>query len=306
MARKVKDPGFGYNSQKNAQTIVNKDGTSNVIHTNRKFSADDLYTFFIELSWWQFFILIVLGYSLLNVLFGIVYVMIGIEEITVSKGNFIDDFLNGFFFSAQTLTTVGYGGIAPKGITANCIAAFEAMIGLLSFSFITGLLYGRFSKAKASIRFSENLILRDFKEDRALMFRLMNRRKTVMIEPEVSVTLSISEKDKHGEYKRKFYQLKLERDKIMYLPTVWTIVHEIDDKSPLGKYSNQEIEKMDGKLYVLIQYHEESFGQKVYQISSYDFSTLEIDKKYVSSYYFDENGYTILDHEKLSKVESMN
>ena len=306
MARKVKDPGFGYNSQKNAQSIVNKDGTSNVIHANRKFNTDDLYTFFIELSWWQFFIFIITGYSLLNVLFGAVYVMIGIEEITVSKGNFIDDFLNGFFFSAQTLTTVGYGGIAPKGVTANTIAAFEAMIGLLSFSFITGLLYGRFSKAKASIRFSENLILRDFKEDRALMFRLMNRRKTVMIEPEVSVTLSISEKDKNGEYKRKFYQLKLERDKIMYLPTVWTIVHEIDEGSPLKQYSNKEIERMDGKLYVLIQYHEESFGQKVYQISSYDFSTLEIDKKYVPSYYFNENGFTVLDHEKLSKVESMN
>ncbi|TDQ30277.1 ion channel [Tenacibaculum caenipelagi] len=306
MARKVKDPGFGYNSQKNAQTIVNKDGTSNVIHANRRFSADDLYTFFIELAWWQFFVFIIAGYTLLNILFGIVYMLIGIEQVTTTQGDFIGDFLNGFFFSAQTLTTVGYGGMAPKGIAANTIAAFEAMVGLLSFSFITGLLYGRFSKAKASIRFSENLILRDFKEDRALMFRLMNRRKTVMIEPEVSVTLSISEKDKEGEYKRKFYQLKLERDKIMYLPTVWTIVHEIDEGSPLRKYSNKEIEKMDGKLYVLVQYHEESFGQKVYQISSYDFSNLEIDKKYVPSYYFDENGFTVLDHGKLSKVESMN
>lgn len=305
MAKKIKDPGLGYNSKKNSKGIVNKDGSSNVIHVNKKFNLDDLYTFFIELTWWQFFLFVLLGYTLLNIVFGFVYMAIGIEEITPSKGNFLDDFLNGFFFSAQTLTTVGYGGIAPQGITANMIAAFEAMIGLLSFSFITGLLYGRFSKAKAAIHFSDNLILRDFKEHRAIMFRLMNSRKTVMIEPEITVTLSVNEKNKDGEYKREFYRLKLERDKIMYLPTVWTIVHEIDKESPLFKYTNKEIEKLEAELYVLIQYHEESFGQKVYQITSYNFSQLKAEVKYKPSFSFDEEGYMILDHSKLNEVEKM-
>ncbi len=129
MAKKAKDPGLGLNSQKNIRGIINKDGSSNVIHVNKKFNLDDLYTFFIELSWWKFFLLIVMGYTTLNIIFGLIYTAIGIEEITPSKGNFIDDFLNGFFFSAQTLTTVGYGGIAPQGITANLIAAFEAILG---------------------------------------------------------------------------------------------------------------------------------------------------------------------------------
>ncbi len=306
MGKKIKDPGLGHNSKKNIKGIVNKDGSSNVIHVNKKFNLDDLYTFFIELSWWHFFLLILVGYTFLNIIFGFIYMAIGIEEITPSRGNFIDDFLNGFFFSAQTLTTVGYGGIAPQGVTANLIAAFEAMIGLLSFSFITGLLYGRFSKAKAAIHFSDNIILRDFKEHRAIMFRLMNSRKTVMIEPEISVTLSINEKDKNGEYKREFYRLKLERDKIMYLPTVWTIVHEIDEKSPLFKYSDKEIESLEAKLYGLIQYHEESFGQKVYQITSYDFDDLISGVKYKKSFQFNEEGYTVLDHEKLNEVEKMN
>ncbi|MGB0891766.1 MAG: ion channel [Flavobacteriaceae bacterium] len=305
MPKKIKDPGFGHNTKKNALGIINKDGSSNVIHTNRKFSADDLYSFFIELSWWQFFALVILGYTVLNIIFGFIYMSIGIEQITPSKGNFIDDFLNGFFFSCQTLTTVGYGGIAPQGITANIVAAFEAMIGLLSFSFITGLLYGRFSKAKASIHFSDNLILRDFKDDKALMFRLMNSRKTVMIEPEITVTLSLNEKDKENKYKRQFYKLKLERDKIMYLPTIWTIVHEIDKESPLYKYSKKEIAELDGELYILVQYHEESFGQKVYQIASYDFSKMQVDVQYTPSHYFDEEGYTVLDHDKLSDVKKM-
>lgn len=305
MARKVKDPGFGYKSRKNAQDIINDDGSSSVIHINRKRSMSDLYSFFVDVSWPRFFFFIILTYTFINILFGLIYVGIGIEQITKPKETFFENFLNGFFFSAQTLTTVGYGGISPTGILANFIAAFEAMIGLLSFSFITGLLYGRFSKPKASIQFSDNIVLRSFKNDRAIMFRLMNRRKTVMIEPEISVTLSISEKDEKGELKRNFYKLDLERNKIMYLPTIWTIVHEIDEKSPLFKYTNSEIEKLDAFLYILLNYHEESFAQKVYQIYSYDFDKLAFDVKYISATSFDDEGFTVLNHEKLSAVETL-
>lgn len=305
MAKKVKDPGFGYKSKQNAQDIIKDDGSSNVKHINRNKSIGDLYTYFVDISWFQFFILIIAAYTLVNVVFGFVYVTIGIEQITKPKGTFIEDFLNGFFFSAQTLTTVGYGGIAPKGIAANFIAAFEAMIGLLSFSFITGLLYGRFSKPKANIKFSHNLILREYKKERAIMFRLMNRRKTVMIEPEITVTLSITEKDKDGEFKRQFYTLDLERKKIMYLPTIWTVVHPINEKSPLYNYTDQEIEKLDAFLYILLNYHEESFAQKVYQIYSYDFDNLETNVKYGPSYNFDDEGFTVLDHAKLSEVEKL-
>lgn len=302
MAKKIKDPGFGYKSTKNAQSIINKDGTSNVIHLNKKRSLDDLYAYFIEISWVKFFFLIVLVYTLINIIFGFIYTLIGIEEITKSTGHFFTDFLNGFFFSAQTLTTVGYGGIAPHGITSNTIAAFEAMIGLLSFSFITGLLYGRFSKPRAAIKFSNKLILREFKDKRAIMFRLMNSRKTVMIEPKITVTLSITEKETK---EKKFYKLKLERDSIMYLPTVWTIVHEIDEESPLYSFANNEIENLNAELYLLLQYHEESFAQNVYQIYSYQFSDIETDVKFTTSYRFDEEGYTILDHDKLSEIEKM-
>lgn len=306
MAKSVKDPGFGYNSKKNAKNIINDDGSSNVLHINRKNNIGDLYAFFIDISWSKFFLLIIVSYTLLNVFFGLVYVVVGIEQITPAKETFLENFLNGFFFSAQTLTTVGYGGISPTGITANFIAAFQAMIGLLSFSFITGLLYGRFSKPKANIKFSDTLILRPFKNERAIMFRLMNRRKTVMIEPEITVTLAITEKDKKGEFKREFFRLTLEREKIMYLPTVWTVVCIIDDKSPLYKFTDKEIKQLDASLYILLNYHEESFAQKVYQIYSYGFDKIKTDVKYVSLAGFNEDGYTILDHDKLSRVEKMN
>lgn len=303
MAKKTQDPGFGYNSIKGAKRIINKDGSSNIIHLNRKSNINDLYAYLISISWIRFFFFVFLGYILLNTLFGFVYTMIGIDQIAPSTGNFFTDFLNGFFFSAQTVTTVGYGGIAPKGLAANLVSTFEALVGLLSFSFITGLLYGRFSKPKASIKFSDAMILREFKEQRALMFRLMNNRKNIMIEPEISITLSISNKDVDGKYKRSFYNLDLERKNIMYLPTIWTVVHTINNDSPLFNYSDAQIIELDAEIYILAQYHEESFSQKVYQLYSYHFNDIKINHKFIRSFSINENGYVELDHKLLNKTE---
>lgn len=302
---KIKDPGIGYSSFKNAKSIINKDGTSNVIHRNRKRSVDDLYTYFIEISWFRFFILVICLYIVLNIVFGIIYYIIGIDQITPSTGKLWEDLLNGFFFSAQTLTTVGYGGIAPHGTAANMIAAFEAMIGLLGFSFITGLLYGRFSKPRASVKFSKQFIIRDFKEGKALMFRLMNCRKTLMIEPQITVMLSITDQTKSGDFKRNFYRLNLERDKIIYLPTIWTIVHEINEDSPLHPYLKTDMSNLDAELYILLNYHEESFAQKVYNVYSYKFNELLADVSFEPSFAFDREGNTVLDHSKLNQVIPM-
>lgn len=306
MAKKVKDPGFGYQSLKNAKRLINDDGTSNVIHVNSTKNWSDLYSHLIEISWRRFFFFVILVYTIINILFAVIYNIIGIEQITPSTGNVFRDLLNGFFFSAQTVTTVGYGGIAPQGLIANIIASFQAMIGLLGFSFITGLLYGRFSKPKAVIKFSKNLIVRDFKEHRAIMFRLMNSRKKMMIEPHITVTLSVSEIDeKTKDYNRNFYQLSLERDKIMYLPTMWTVVHELDEKSPLTKYSNTELQKLDAEMYILLEYHDQAFSQKLFKIYSYKFCQLKANMKFDTSFSFNEEGFTILDHHKLDELTTM-
>ncbi len=137
------------------------------------------------------------------------------------------------------------------------------------------------------------------------MFRLMNSQKNMMIEPHATVTLSVSEYDKkEKDYKRNFYQLKLEREQIMYLPTMWTVVHELDE-SPLFKYTNEELQILDAEMYILLEYHDEAFSQKLFKIYSYKFDQLKIDMKFKSSFSFDDEGYTILDHENLYKLESL-
>jgi inward rectifier potassium channel len=232
--------------------------------------------------------------------------LIGIEELTVSTNVWWRDFLNAFFFSAQTITTVGYGAISPSGILSGIVSSIEALAGLMSFSFITGLLYGRFSKPKSSIRFSKSIVLREFEDERALMFRLANKRTTIMIEPEIKITLTLTALSKEGEFNRTFYQLSLERDKITYLPSMWTIVHKIDTESPLYKYSDAELKNLNAKIYILFQYHEESFSQKLYQMHSYDFEELKVDTKFSSSVEFSREGQIILDHNFIDKTEPHN
>ncbi|ANW96790.1 ion transporter [Wenyingzhuangia fucanilytica] len=304
MARILKDPGVGYKSNRNAQRLI-INGSSNVKHINRARTIDDLYTYLINISWGLFLAYVLLGYVLINAIFGFVYLLIGVQEFQIVKGSLWEDFIHLFFFSAQTITTVGYGAIAPNGVWAGVISSLEALVGLMSFSFITGLLYGRFSKPKAKIKFSDHIVVRDFEDTRALMFRVMNKRTNMMIEPELNAIMSITEKNETGEFNRAFYQLNLERNKIMYLPTMWTLVHKMDKESPLYKYSKEELEALEVEIYILFQYHEETFNQKLYQLHSYDFSQLKIDYKFDVSYDFDEDGFTIIDHHKLNDIKKI-
>ena len=303
MAKKIKDPGLGYGSVENVQSFITPEGETNILHLNRSRNFDDLYAYLLGLSWSFFLLLVFLGFILLNTLFACIYLWIGIEELTIPSESALENFLNAFNFSAQTITTVGYGTISPNGIASGIVSSLEALAGLMSFSFITGLLYGRFSRPKASVRFSKSILIRKFEDDRALMFRLTNKRTTIMIEPEIKVTLTITEADKLGKFEYSFYQLKLERDQITYLPTMWTIVHKIDKTSPLYKYTDQELSKLSAKLYILFQYQEKSYYQKLYKLHSYQFNDLEINTAFKPSARFSKEGQIILDHQLLDQTE---
>ena len=301
MARRVKDPGFGLQSNRNAQRVI-ANGQSNIKHLNRERTFDDLYSYLINISWPLFLTYVVVGYVVLNLMFALVYYAIGVDQFQINGKSFLEDILSLFFFSAQTVTTVGYGAISPTGHWSGFISSFEALVGLLSFSFITGLLYGRFSKPKAKVKFSDNLIMRDFEDGKALMFRVMNKRMNMMIEPELNATISMTVQDERGAFNRQFFQLQLTRNKIMYLPTMWTLVHKIEDESPFLNMTEEEILKTEFEIYILFQYHEEAFNQKVYQIHSYDNTQLKVGYKFCMSYSFDEDGFTVMDHNKLNHL----
>ncbi len=305
MGKKIKDPGLGNASSPYAKRMMNASGSFNVVHLNKPRRFSEAYNYLVTISWWHFFMLSFLACVIINICFAGLYLFIGIEEIIASTGSIYRDFFNAFFFSAQTFTTLGYGAMSPQGIASGLISSIEAFIGLMLFAFVTGLLYGRFSKPKASIRFSENLIFRDFNHTKAIMFRLVNNRKSTMINPKVTVTLALSKQNNLGEYVNNFYALKLERNAITYLPTTWTIVHEIEAASPLVEFSKEELINQHGELVVMISYYDESFNQEVHQMHSYVLNEIKINYNFVKAYYYNERGEMVLDHNLFDSIESL-
>ncbi|TNJ43101.1 ion transporter [Tamlana fucoidanivorans] len=305
MGRKIKDPGVGNVSVQFAKRMINNRGSFNVLHENKPRRFSEAYNYLVTISWSQFFGLSLITYMLANVLFALIYLLLGIEDITQPSGDVFKDFLKAFFFSSQTFTTVGYGVLAPKGIFSGIVSSIEAFVGLMFFAFTTGLLYGRFSKPRAAIRFSEYMVLRDFEDGKALMFRIENDRKSTMINPKVSVTFVHTKENEKGEYVNDFYALKLERDTIKYLPTTWTLVHEIDQDSPLFGYSDEALIKQHGELLIMVSYYDESFNQEVHQLYSYLLKDTKLNCKFIKAYYYNDAGDMILDHELFDAIEPL-
>jgi inward rectifier potassium channel len=172
----------------------------------------------------KFLLLVFAVYLLLNLFFTLIYATIGIEYLSgVERGNAVQDFLEMFFFSAQTFTTVGYGRISPVGHFTSFIATFEAFIGLLSFAIATGLFFARFSKPESHIKFSKNALISPFKDGKALMLRLASFKNNNISDIEVKLLLAIKEEE-NGEMVNKFYQLDTVINRINLLSLSWTIV----------------------------------------------------------------------------------
>jgi inward rectifier potassium channel len=247
---------------------VNKDGTFNVRRLGMpRFRTYELYHHLITMGGFRFLGLVLLGYLLTNALFAAIYLGMGMEHFVRPGGDgFLDRMLDAFFFSAQTLTTVGYGQISPKGHLVSAVAALESLLGLLSFAMATGLLYGRFSRPHAQIRFSAKGLVAPYGAITGFMFRFVNRRSNQLIEVEATVVLSILDADTST---RSYVPLPLERSKISLFPTNWTVVHPIDEKSPLYGMNESDLRSAQAEFIVLIKAFDETFSQTIYQRTSY-------------------------------------
>ncbi|WP_248723413.1 ion channel [Seonamhaeicola sp. ML3] len=306
MGKKIKDPGLGNASAASAERMMNPNGSFNILHLNKTRRFSEAYNFLVEISWWYFFLLTFVVGFVLNAIFALIYLLIGIETITASTGNLSEDFFNAFFFSAQTFTTLGYGAMSPEGMASGIVSSFEAFFGLVVFAFITGLIYGRFSKPRAAIRFSKHIVFREFADNMAIMFRIVNNRRSIMIYPKVTVTLSLTKQNEDGEYTNSFYNLKLERKSINYLPTTWTIVHEVDKESPLSVFTKEELIKQQGEFLIMISYYDESFNQEVHQMHSYTLEELRLNYKFQKAFYYNTDGKMVLDHKLFDNIEKLN
>ncbi len=300
------DLGFGSRlSQEAQQRLLNRDGTFNVEREGISFSrSNSFYHRLITMSWTKFHILIALSYLSLNFLFALGYLLCGANALNgMEITSFENKFWNYFFFSIQTFATVGYGALNPKNFSANILATVESFIGLLGVALATGLLFARFSRPNAKILYSEKAVIAPFKEGRAFMFRMINMRTSQLIHITAEVIFSLIEEE-NGKRIRRFHKLELEREKVMFFPLHWTVVHYIDEKSPLHKLTKHDLEKSEAEFMILVNAVDETYAQTVYSRSSYRFHEVVWGAKFKNMFHEEKNkGVTGVKIDRLHEYE---
>jgi len=221
MQKPTFDPGLTQQFSGVLRRSINKDGSFNVYRRGGSWRDFHPYLQMLNMSWPRFFATILSGYLLINLMFALVYFGLGPDHLHGADGaSEMDRFLNDFFFSTHTLTTVGYGNIVPVTVTTNIVASLEAIVGLMLVALGTGLMFGRFSRPSARIAFSERILLAPYQEQTSLQFRIVNLRPNILMDLEANMVLMTVE-GPPGQMKRQFQTLKLERERVYFLPLTW-------------------------------------------------------------------------------------
>ncbi len=294
--------GFGTRQAKDHSRFLNKDGTVNIRRLDGDlFRRIDFFHSMITMPWKRFLLMVLVGYLIINLVFASLYMLAGPQFFgNLNHASPRHEFLELFFFSAQTITTVGYGYIYPNGPIVSTIAAIESMMGLLLFALATGVLYGRFSRPKASIRYSKNCLISPYENQTGFMFRVANATQNELIEVEAKVILSLID-PKTGQ--RDFITLPLEIEKLSFMPLSWTIVHPVDEKSPIYNFNKEDFIKADCEFLILIKATNDTYSQLVYSRNSYKGNELILGSKFVPMKRSRQKSRTTIDLRRLDAVE---
>lgn len=289
-------------------------GHSRLIDKNGQFRVDRRgvniwkhpYQLMIELPWLKFHVVIVAFYLSVNILFAAIYVALGTDSLSGDQNiSLLDFFLKAYFFSMQTFTTVGYGSIYPVSFLSNIVAALEALFALLTFALVTGLYYAKFTNPESKINFSDIGVIAPFRDGiNGFMFRIVNHSTSQVIDVEAMVTYSFLQDDHNGIKRRLFRQMTLERNKVSLFPLNWTIVHPIDENSPLWGKTHQELIESDAEFIVFIKGQDITFGHAIHANGSYLAKELRWGHKFDPMYYADEVYGTVLELDKINHTSA--
>lgn len=297
-----KDLGFGSAlGRPNERRLLNRDGSFSSRRDGLPFWGSlNAFHFVLNLTWGRFFALVIASYIGINTLFALGYLACGPDALTgASAESFGGTAARAFFFSVETLGTIGYGNVAPVGFMANLLVTVESISGLLGLALGTGVLFARFSRPVAKVIFSDQAVVTPWKGKTAFMFRLANGRKSQLIELEIKVLFSRIE---NGI--RRYDPLTLERTRVVFFPLAWTVVHPIDEASPLWGLTAKDLADRETEFLVLLSGIDETFSQMVHARSSYKAEDIVAGRRFVSMYNpLGGDGVVSIDMRKLSDTE---
>lgn len=234
--------------------------------------ADAWYTYWQEpyyllltVPWWGFLLITTLSYIGINALFAVIYLLGGDCIDNATPGSFGD----AFFFSVQTLTSIGYGSMSPSTFYADAMVTIEALVGTTGIALMTGLAFTKFSQPTAKVIFSRVAVISDYNNVPTLMLRTGNKRHNQIIQAEMRLYLMRDEVSAEGNYMRRFHQLKLVRKETPRFTLSWTVMHQIDETSPLYGATAESLAKTRTMLVVSFSGIDETVAQSIHAPYSY-------------------------------------
>ena len=225
----------------------------------------DFYHFWLTTAWPGLVAIIIGGYVGVNALFALAYLALGDSIESARPGSFAD----AFFFSVQTMATIGYGKMVPRTFGANALVSLEALCGLLGFSMVTGLIFSKFARPTSRVLFSKIAVISERDGVPSLMFRLANERSNQIIDVNLKAVLARNETTAEGEQIRRFHRLQLSRDWAALFSLTWTAIHPITPESPLFGLTRADIDELRAEIFVIVSGVDETFSQTIHARFSY-------------------------------------
>jgi inward rectifier potassium channel len=306
-AKSTIETGFGTNSAYNGGRFFNKDGDPNLqvrgISFLRRIS---LYRTLQKMPGPKFVTVILLFYFAINLSFTAIYLSLGPNNLGgADQTGPLTPFWEAFFFSVQTISTVGYGHIYPIGFSTNFFAGMESLLGLLAFAFATAIIYGRFAQPRAYLLFSDHALIAPFQGGTAIMFRVAPYKHNSLTDAEVKVSLAMKLKE-DGTVTNKFYNLSLEIQRVNSLTLSWTVVHPINDVSPFYNLNKQDLIDASAEMLVFLKAFDENFSNSVIARTSYTANEIIEGGKFKVMYHpTEDNQSTILDINMLNDYDKV-
>jgi inward rectifier potassium channel len=291
------DLGFGaIVAGRRGYRLINRDGSFNVrVRQGNWWRTTFSYHTLLSMSWPRVFALLASGFVVANALFAAAYLACGRDALSGGEG--LTPAARAFFFSVHTLATIGYGSIVPVTLAANLVVVVEALVGLLGIAVATGVVFARFSRPIADVRYSRHAVIAPYRGVTAFQFRVVNGRRNQLVN--VSATVALSRFEGQGpDRQRRFHELLLERPTVAFFPLNWTVVHPIDQGSPLYGVTADDLAAGEAEFTILLTAVDETFSQTVHSRSSYTADEVRFGHRFEMMYTASDDKYT-LDLDKL-------
>jgi inward rectifier potassium channel len=254
---------------------------------------DDVYHRLLLVPWWQFFALFSLAFLVGNAIFGGLFLL---ERGSIG-GARAGSFEDAFFFSVQTLATIGYGSMYPATFYAHCVVTVEALTGLLSVALMTGLTFAKFARPTARVLFSEKFVVSRLNGVPHVMFRMANWRGNLIVEAQLHVVVLLEERTSEGEVYRRPVELPLVRDRNATFLLTWTAMHRIDEKSPFfGDDPLAKLRAANAQLFLSLTGLDETLGQTIHARYNYSLDDCVVNARFADVVSPNHDGSRIVDY----------